>query len=89
MSRVKSQKSLGESDIVTVSRVKTPGEVSGPLENRNSKIENPFSIRAYPRFEDAPQAFAPIRAYSRLFASIRGLNFLSSPNRSPITSYES
>jgi hypothetical protein len=61
MSRVKSQKSLGKTVIVTVSRVKTPEEVSradhSKIKNRNSKI--PFIIRGYPRLS------APIRTYSQ------------------------
>jgi hypothetical protein len=85
MSRVKPQKSLGKSDIVTVSRVKTPGEVdikvgrgvlTAPSASARCALRRPCvyvsPVLTLQRFNDLTfQRANGIRGYSRLFAVIR------------------
>ena len=72
MSRVKRQKSLGKSEIVTVSRVKTPGAVSMLTEVAL------LALRAVPTTNLSPAA---IRGNPRLSAPIHGMNSPAIKNR--------
>jgi hypothetical protein len=64
MSRVKSQKSLGKSDVVTVSRVKTPGK---GVATEVGAVSSP-RLRVGPLWIGPLLQSAVIRAYPRLFA---------------------
>jgi hypothetical protein len=87
MSRVKPQKPLAKSEIVTVSRVKTPGEVShriaAPRPVRRGEESTERGQLTNSNFSPGsdPRLFAVIRAYLRLFAASTALAPVSNLSR--------